>query len=77
MVAHIGAIHLIMVTVVAAHQAVVLQVTAMATQDVVVLERLDKDLLAAAAKANTMQVAAAALGAQVDQDEATEVLMVV
>ena len=49
----------------------------MVIQVVVVLERPAKASLAAAVKANTMQVAVAALAAQVDQDEATEVLMVV
>ena len=60
MVAHIGAIHLIMVTVAVAHQAVAPQVTAMVIQVVVVLERLDKALLAAAAKVNITQVVEAA-----------------
>ena len=75
-VVHIGVTRLITVMVAQADQAAVLQVIATVIQDVVVRVLAAKATRVVEVKANTMQAAAAALVAQVDQDEATEVHMV-
>ena len=74
---HIGVIRLIMVMVAQADRVGARQVIAMVIQDVAVRARLAKAMQAVAVKVNTMQVVVVVPEAQVDQDEATEVLMVV
>ena len=76
-VVHIGVIRPIMVMVAQVDRVVARQVIAMVIQDVAVPALAVKAMRVVEVKVNTMQAAAAVLVAQVDQDEATEVLMAV